>query len=342
MANTLRTFDGNFYVGKQSGKGSAASVFHSFRRVDGRISINKELDSVNYVDGSAWAADDFDFVKKISGAGSITLQATPANAGRLMAWALGGTDTVTGSSAPYTHTIVAGSGLTYLTVRDGVGTIGGVTDARQWTDCVITQVELTSTSDAGVVTIKIDLLAITANDSGGSAAPAPDTVDGEPLLHTQAVGNIKLAGLNSGAGVPEIEQFSLTLDTNIELLYGDNLTAYIAHRKRGQISWSCSAAVTDTTIQLLNQHLYGTSSPSFGASPSTTVLTGVFNPKFVQSANSELSINIPKSKIAIDTGSIDPNATGDKATVAIAGVARTPSSGALITVAAKTADSAAY
>lgn len=341
--STLRTYEGVFQIAKQSAKGTPATTgFHKFRRVDGRISVAKELDSVNYVDGSAWSADDFDFVKSISGTGSVTIQATPEGAARLLSWALGGTDTVSGASNPYTHTITSGTGLTYLTVIDQLGTVGGVDDGRRYADCVITQVEVTSSNDAGVVSVKLDLLAIDVVDGGGQTPTAATTTDGEPLLHTQGVGNIKLAGLNSGNGVPEVEQFVLTLDTNIELLYGDSTSAYIAHRKRGAISWSATAAVTSTTIAALNQSIYGTATPSQGTAPSTGIFTGSFNPKLVQSASRELSINIPKNRIMVETGSIDPNAAGDKATISIAGMARTPDTGQLITVAAKTGDSAAY
>jgi len=341
--NTIRTFEGSLQIAKQSGKGTKATTgFHQFRRVDGRISVAKEIDAVNYIDGSAWGADDFDFVKSISGTGSLTIQATPEGASRLLAWALAGTDTVTGASNPYTHSITEGTGLTYLTVIDSVGTGSGVIDTRTWTDCVITSVEITSSHDAGVVSVKLDLLAITAESNGTSAPSAATTSDSEPLLHTQGVGNIKLAGLNSGNAIPEVEQFVLTVDTNIELLYGDSTNAYIAHRKRGAISWSATTAVTDETIKVLNQHIYGTASPSASTAPSTAVFTGAFNPKLVQSANRELSINIPNNRIMVETGSIDPNAAGDKATLSIAGMARKPNSGAVITVASKTGDSAAY
>lgn len=341
--STLRTYEGTFQIAKQSAKGTPATTgFHAFRRVDGRISVAKELDSVNYIDGSAWSADDFDFVKSISGAGSITIQATPEGASRLLAWALGGSDTVTGEENPYTHTIVSGTGLTYLTVRDALGTGGTLQDGREYSDCVITQVEVTSSTDAGVVSVKLDLLAINATDLGGTAPAAATTSDSEPLLHTQGVGNIKVAGLNSGNAIPEVEQFVLTVDTNIELLYGDSTSAYIAHRKRGTISWSATAAVTATTLAALNQSIYGTASPTSSSTPSTGIFTGAFNPKLVQSSTRELSVNIPKSRIMVETGSIDPNAAGDKATIAIAGMARKPSSGQLITVAAKTGDSSAY
>ena len=341
---TIRSYAGNLQIAKQNQRGTPATTgFHEFRRVDGRISVEKQIESVNYIDGNAWSAQDFDYVQQISGAGSLTIQATPEGAARLLAWSLAGTDTVTGASNPYTHTIDSpGTGLTYLTVIDAVGGTGLV-DGRQYSDCVITEVEITS-AFGDVVTVKLDLLAITINDGGNSLPASATTTDGEPLLHTQGSGNgyFKLAGLNSGATVPEVEQFVLTVNTGIELLYGDSVKAYIAHKKRGTVSWSCTAAVTDETIKVLNQHLYGSASPSLGATPSTSVFTGSFNPKLYQSASRELEISIPKNRVMVEAGSVDPNAAGDKATLSIAGMARKPDSGSLITVTAKTGDSAAY
>ena len=335
--STIRTYDGQFLIAKQSAKGATATTdFHKFRRTDGRIQVTKDVQSVQYIDGDAWSGSDFDFTKSISGQGSITIQVTPEGAARLAAWALGGVDAVSGSGDPYEHDITPGDGLTYLTVVDSLGKDGDLIDARIWTDCVITQVEITSTHDAGVVTAKLDLLA--ASHTISTDLPNASSADSEPLLHTQAHGNINVADLNA---VAEIEAFTLTIDTNAELLYGDSVSAYAAHRKRGQISWSATVACTSETIKVLYSHLYGTNAPADGAIPSAAIFKAGFNPTFIQNSDRVLSVSIPNNRVIVDTLP-DPNAAGDHTTLAIAGVARNPGMGNLIEVSALTGEGDAY
>lgn len=335
--STITTYDGQFLIAKQNEKGTAATTgFHKFRRVDGRIQVAKEVANAPVIDGDAWGTQDFDYTKSLSGTGSISLQLTTEGAARLLNWTLGGSDTVAeAEAAPYTHTIIPGNGLTYLTVIDSLGG-ADLLDARQWVDVVVTQLEITSSHDGGVVTAKLDLAAI--DHTVITSVPTADTEDGEPLLHTQSAGAVNVAGLSA---CPSVEQFVLTIDTNAEMLYGDDITPYIAHRKRGAVSWSATVACDDETISALNEHLYGTATPANGASPSTSIFVAGFNPTLTQSEASSLELDLPACRVIVDALP-DPSASGDKSTLAIAGVLRKPNEGEALTVTAVTADGTAY
>ena len=111
---------------------------------------------------------------------------------------------------------------------------------------------------------------------------------------------------------------------------------------KGEITRSFSALVTDNTLPVLKNALYGTTSPSNGTALAATVQYAALETTYTKTSDRTLKITTPKVELKAADFEIGPKAEGGKIPVAFGGRCLKSGSTAALTIVAKTGDSAAY
>lgn len=317
----------NGYVGiaKQSAKGTAVAP-STFVRFLSAVKADPELDISVFPEGGGGFTDITAQKQFHKHDGGFELYARPSVAAKLFAFALGA-DTVVGTAAPYTHTIIPARPLPYLTIERGMKT-NLITDRIQ--DCMINGLKLEG--EAGKpLKLSLDFLGIQAALQGTGAS---DTYETDSFF-TFMSGAFTLLG--TGA-FTRITKFGLGLSNNVD----GGIQTVEVHREALQ------ALLLGLTLDF--EVVYDSADTNYadifyggGTSVVDTVKTGAVTLDFTYGAGAalrELKVEIPLLNYKA-IGTPAPAATPATLRQAVAGVA-TKGAGELITVTSKNADAAAY
>ncbi len=296
----------------------------------------KEHGSEEWVDGNAWGTPGI-YVNTAGGdVGELAFQAQAETAGFLFAQAIG-SDVVTGSGDPYTHTIATGTAAAALqTIRQQVGNAVGPWK-NSFYDARVNKLTWNAGADQIIARITESILAMKSAEWYTTAPTATDSAT-DPFNWHEATGAVTI----DATAFNEIDGETLELDRKDSIHYGDSHLPVCFIAGKGEITRSFSALVTDNTLPVLKNALYGTTSPSNGTALAATVQYAALETTYTKTSDRTLKITTPKVELKAADFEIGPRAEGGKIPVAFGGRCLKSGSTAALTIVAKTGDSAAY
>lgn len=343
MANTIETGIGQVNYGKQTAKGAIATAatttvgYNRLKHTGGGLKAGKTLNNEDYSDGNRFSNASA-WVDKVGGdVGSLTLQAQPENIGLFYAQILG-SDIVTGASDPYTHTItVSNTGAAWGTWWQVLGSTIGP-EKQVYYDSKIAKLTQSSPRDRNAVHLDLEIKAMKAAEVF-TTLPAKTEDTSDPYLLTEAVGALTF----DGTVVQEIEDSVVEVDCGTEVFWGDSIEPLQLIEKKGIITRSIEAIVTDDTLGKYRKALYNSATPAGATRPGAVVFAPSIVQTWTRSASRTVTITTPK--VNIDPSDFDemaPQPEGGKKTIKFGGQCVKSGASAPITVVVLAADATAW
>lgn len=342
MSTVIESGIGTLNYGKQGVKGTKATAatttqgYNRPRWVSGALAAKKMLGSEEYVDGQRFASPT-NFTDRVGGdVGEPVIQVQPENGGLFVAQILG-SDTVTGASDPYTHTITsAGTSGAWGTWWQKVGSSVGPEREMFW-DAKIAKLTLDVGRDQKIMHMALAIMALTAGEVFTTdAAKTEDTTD--PFLWTEVTGAVTF----DSTVLTEAHGETLEVDTGMEAFYGDDIHPNQLIEKKGAITRTISSIVTDATLAKFRKAVYNNTSPSAGDKPVKDVFYAAASTVYTRSATRTLTITTPKIAVRPDDMVVAPAPDGGALELALGGQCLKSGSTAALTIVALTADSSGY
>lgn len=343
MAEVIESGVGTLNSVKQTAKGASPDFTSTTRPADrpkwedGVLDPAKTLAESDYLDGKVFGSPS-QYTKQVSGeVGNLVIQVEPANAGIYLAYILA-TDTVTGASDPYTHTITSDptSAQPYVAFAQSVGQAVGPKKDIFW-DAKLSALTLSSSTDQQELTYDMKVNAL----KGGqifTTTPAKTENAEDPYLHSETDGQVTL----DGTVTCEISESIVTIDRKQSVMWGNSIEPCQIVDGKGEITCSVKSVVTDVTLAKRNQVLYATATPTAGTRPVKDVFYGAISRKYVRSASRSLQIDTPRVAFKAEDLKVGPRRDGGLIEITFGGRALRSGATPALTAIAKTGDSAAY
>lgn len=309
------------WVAYQAAKGTPSTVAtKKMQQVGGDLDTNRADGSENFSDLDRFG-NAVDYINTIQGQGSPVIHAQP-NAVAYLCWLFFGGETFTagsGSLAPkYVFTPQTNTGF-WSTWWKRVGLSEIV--RQKFNDTKIASLKIEGSTANKIVKVTPTLASL---DPGEKFATDP-SVAGEvakPFLYTDAVGTFTIDGTVFTAQT----QFAVTIEAGLAPFQGDAIKFQDMVAGNASITMEGPTILLDTAgLAQYNTIIYGTSSPSAGAKPSTTApYIGSFSCEFVRGSaatRESLKIEIPAIKWSPDLA-IAPNPDGGAIELALNGQQR--------------------
>jgi hypothetical protein len=338
--NAIEAVTGDVWQVKQTTLGTIqiptdTGMQHLRKVGDGALKAAKTYGSEEWVDGKSWGSPGM-FVDSIGGdCGDVECQAQITSAGFAFAQIVG-VDVVTGTGPDYTHTIASGVVQgPYQTFRQKVGNAVGPF-RQSFFDAKVNKLTFNVGQDQKVMHLAQNVWALKA--ANWFTTDPSKTDDGtDPYNWAEGVG----AHTIDAVAFAEVDGETLEMDRKLDVHRGDSPAPVCFIYGKGEITRSFSALVTDNTLAVIKNTLYGTTSPTDGMAVSSTVNTVALVSTYTRTATR--SLQITTGKVVVDPADfeIGPRAEGGKIPVAFGGRCL-ESSGVILTVVAKTADATAY
>jgi hypothetical protein len=339
--NAIESGTGDVWQVKQAALGTIqppadAGMKHLRKVGDGALRAAKTYGSEEWVDGKAWGSPGM-YVDSIGGdVGDVVSQGQIETVGFQVAQVIG-VDTVTGTASDYTHTIASGTANgAYQTFRQKVGVSVGPW-RNSFFDAKINKLTLNCGQDQKVMHVTQNVWALKAANWFTTDPTATDSGT-DPFNWNEATGAVTIGGV----AFPEIDGETLELDRKLDVHRGDSAAPVCFIPGKGQIDRSFSALVTDNTIPVIQNALYGTTTMTDGLTVGTAVNTLALESTYTRTAVRSLKITTPKVVVNPEDFAIGPRAEGGKIPVAFGGRCLDNGGTPMITVVAKTGDASAY
>lgn len=324
--------------GKQTALGTPlaynAAALKRLRLRESSLKPIKEIGVEPYVDGSTFP-DPTPYVTRTGGeVGDATLQVQPETGGFLFAQLIG-SDVVTGGSDPYTHTISSGNFQGgYQTIFQKLGSTNNMN--LRFADALISKGVWQVGQDQMVAHFTESIRALSA--AWFATDPTATDSGTDPFLWSEVTGEAKI----DTVAFAEVSGEQLEIDRQLDDYMGDANAPCALVPTAGQVTRSLSAIVSNNTLPVLKDALFGSASPSDGTAVTSAIKHVDLATKYTRSASR--SIEIQTSKVAVDLGDLDlaPNPDGGAKQFTISGRCRPNGATPSVRVIAKTADSAAY
>ena len=243
--------------------------------------------------------------------------ATPSLMGLLLLGILGA-DTVTGSSAPYTHTITPAAILPYLTAWGFLGSA----DYFSIVDCKVSSLEL-SWEAAGKVSVKAEMPGITPAFLASAYTETNQELLATIGYFTAGGGTFSVEGASA-----QIQGGSIKFDTHIVQppVASTVLPADVVEGKL-EVSYSLKILPTDTSA--FRKVYFGAGTAGALSGIATVPRLGAVSCAFTGPTGESLTIASTKVRYAVEFPESSPE--GGPAEITLAGTATLPSSGSSVT-----------
>lgn len=342
MGTAIESGIGTLNYGKQSAKGTIATAatttvgYNRPKWAGGGLGAKKTNGSEEYVDGQRFGSPAVFTDKVGADVGTLTIQAQPENAGLFAAQVLG-SDTVTGASDPYTHTITSsGTSGAWGTWWQKTGSAIGP-EREVYYDSKIAKWTLDCSSAQKPMHYDLDVVALVAAQVYTSdAAKTEDATD--PFYWTEVTGAVTF----DSQVLSECNGEMLTVDTKIQSYWGDDIAPNQLVEGKGEITRTIKTITTDTTLAEYQKAIYGTASPSAGTKPVKTVFKAACSTVYTKSATRTLTITTPNLAVDPANMQVSANPSGGTETLEFGGQCLKSGATAALTVVALTADATAY
>ena len=227
----------------------------------GGLSGTKETGDIEETSSTRLRSENH--ITGIRAAGTPEFFARPSMLGWLL-WGTFGAKATTGSADPWTHTFTLALTQPYMTFWRMLG--GGLFE--RFTDCKIARLNLHSESGQPVkLTVEVLGLLPASQTTAMTTATVEVT---ETFMHADA----KSLLIFEGSPVASIGTVDLTINTGVQVSYGDDNVGFQVVEGMHDITLQVSQVITD--FASYNRMIYGAASPSNNAIPSPNVveLTG--------------------------------------------------------------------
>ena len=337
--NAIESVTGDLWQVKQAALGTiepptSTGMKHLRMVGDDALKASKTYGSEEFVDGRTWGSPGM-YVDAIGGdCGSIANQGQIETAGFQFAQMIG-VDVVTGTTPDFTHTITNSTARgPYQTFRQKVGASVGPW-RNSFFDAKVKNLQLNIGQDQKVMRITQNIWALKAANWFTTDPSAADSGN-DPFNWAEGATAHKIGATTFN----EIDGETLELETNLDVFRGDSPAPVAFVYGKGEITRTFSALVTDNTIPVIQNALYGTSTMTDGLAVNSLVNSVALDSTYTRSAVRSLQITTPKVVVDPADFVIGPKAEGGAIPVSFGG--RCLDSSGIITVIAKTGDSAAY
>lgn len=259
---------------------------------------------------------------------SVTFPLTSNTGLEMLAWALGGTDTVTGAADPYSHSFGLANDVPWLSIERA---IGNQTYIERIADCKLDQWSL-SAKEADQVWLSVNAVG-GASTSGGSAATVTYDADAVFMFRDGAF------VLNSTT-LATVVGLTLTVKRNIKDHRTNTVVpTYLVPTNR-EITVSMDLLFeTTNAVTIYNNIVHAGTSSGTTKTPFIGALTATFDPG--ATPDHQVVLTIPK--LAELDAQLPLNPSGDAQMLTITGTAVRPSVGGNeISVTGKNATATAY
>ena len=331
---------GTLHIGKQTAQGSVKATgdagWQRVKWAGGELRAAKEIGSEEYVDGQRFGSPAM-FTQKAGGeVGTVEVQAQIGSTAAMWAWLLG-SDTVTGGSDPYTHTITsAGTAGSYVTLRKKVGANVGPVREVYW-DAKFSRGSWNAGGDQMVAHSEFDVMALKAAEFSLTDPATAETTD-DPVVWTEVDGQAKLNTVQ----LDEISGETVEVQTNMEPFWGDAVLPAALVEGKGEITRQMRTIVTAETIKQLYNAIYGTQTPTGGTTVTNTVINLDMDTKYVRSASRDWRIWTPR--VAVDPADmrVSPLPEGGAVELVFSGRCRIDGANPALTHVVRNGDSTSY
>ncbi len=338
--NAIEAGVGNVWTSKQAALGTiepvAGTNVRAVRKTgDDALKSAKTLGSEEYVDGQSWGSPVM-YVDTVGGdVGTITYQAQIETVGPAFAGIIG-VDVVTGAPSDYTHTITTTTANgSNRTIYQSVGSAVGPWKTSFW-DARINKLTFTCGQGQKVAHIMENIFAMKASSWVTTLPTAADSGT-DPYNWNEVTGSIAINSVT----LPEVESETFELDRKIEVHRGDSAAPICFVNGKGEINRSMSALVTDTSIPVIQQIIFNTTTMSSGLAVSTAAVQVPMTSTYTRTAVRSLAITTSKVVCDPNDFEIGPRAEGGKIPVTFGGRCLA-TSGSICTIVVKSGDAASY
>ncbi|MGH2878953.1 MAG: phage tail tube protein [Solirubrobacteraceae bacterium] len=319
MSNVIESGIGTLNYGKQTAKGSiatAATVTVGYDRpkwFDGQLGAKKTTGEEEYVDGQRFGSPA-QYTDTVGGAvGTLTVQAQPENAGLYMAQLLG-SDVVTGSVDPWTHTIsTAGTSGAWGTWWQKVGAAVGP-HRELYSDSKIAKLMVTTGDKQKTMHYAMDIACLNPAQVFAVDAAKTETAT-DPYYWTESVGAVTF----DGTVLSEINEETLEIDAGIKPFYGNSIAPVQLIEGKGTIVSTLKSIVTDETRLKYNKAIFGETEPAAGKLPVKTVYYASAKTVYEKSATRKMTIERPRISVKPDEMVIGALREGGELPIAFGG-----------------------
>ena len=323
----LRRDAGALWVGKQTAKGvEAADMQKRLPLIEGGLSPMSESAARRFLDGKRFGKK-VSFKKQTMVGGEITLLATP-EALAFVESCIHTNDSVTGSSAPYTHAMSSDADdSSWLTFIQRIGT-GSTLLRDKFVDCRVVSYSIEGSAGSDdPVTVTVSVIGLSV-ETAQSADPTPlddPNDESEAYVWTDIAGELEI----NSAQFSNVSQLSLSVATGEELYFSDDIKAYDIISGEPSIEFAGTFLVDDDGLDLWNQVHYGSATPSEGDGISSAELKGDVTWNWSYGVSSALrSATYTLNNVTMNSDSeITPSPEGGAAEIAIAGWAEEADNG---------------
>lgn len=338
--NAIESVSGDLWQVKQAALGTieppTQTTTKHLRKVgDGALKAAKTYGSEEWVDGKTWGNPGM-FVDTIGGdVGTVENQGQITNCGFQFAQIVGA-DVVTGTNPDFTHTIATGAAHgPYQTFRQKVGASVGPY-RNSFFDAKVNTLSMNVGQDQKIMRISQNIWALKAANWYTTDPIVVD--DGTDPYNWSEGFNLHTIG---AVVFNEVDGETFELNRNLEVFRGDSPSPVAFIPGKGEGTRTFSALVTDNTIPVVQAALYGTTTMSDGLAVNNAVNTIAMESTYQRTAARSLKITTGKVVVDPQDFEIGPRAEGGAIPVTFGGRCL-ESSGSIVVIVAKTADTAAY
>jgi hypothetical protein len=258
------------WAAAQTAKGAVcvdADFVHRFRaKGGGWLGINRD-DGSQHISNLGKFGTKSDWIQTLSGAGAPPIEATPEELAWWL-WAFEGgevTAAVTGPPAKTRHTITPLPGLgKYVGVRGRVGQ--SQITREQYNDVLISQLVLEGSTANQALQLTPTLLSLDPAAVKGTD-PAQALPTKRPFLHAEGSSRFTIDGITFRGH----SQFTLTLNLDLQPVYGDDVTIYDLALGNAGVTLGVTVFLDAEGIPQYNRLVYGAAAPAVDARPRKTL-----------------------------------------------------------------------
>lgn len=219
-------------------------------------------------------------VSEFSVAGDVTIYGQLNALGELMALAMG-TDVVTGTAAPWIHTISLKDELSWFTLERQFNQVAASAN-EDHIDCKVNTLAL-SAKAGQAITAKLGYMAKSVRTIASGAAVTRET--NQEQMYWQGVTVLKVGATTI---VLTISDWDLEINNQLDALYGEKVNPAIIEPKVRKITGKLTGSVENLTDLYIP--MYGLASAS---DPNTTLMTGSWQNTLTTGVNLSMVLNAP-------------------------------------------------
>jgi len=345
VKNAVSAANSAGWLGKQASAGTLlaynSSAIFALPAATMEMIPYKETANQDFMDGSV-IANAQTYVKQVGGVvGGFSCLAQPDVVGRLLA-IMFNDDTVSGTNPNYEHLITSdGDFDTWATLFQRLGD-GTHSMLQAFGDIKMQNVQLTfgGGQDGGAMIQVSDALSINAGEYKATEPTAAVSSTDKAVEWANVEGTIDI----NGSTITTVNGESLLLNREYDIKTGDSPYIKSLIGKKGVITRSFDTYLSEETLPILKNALYGTTTPSAGDEITANVVEISAETTYTTEANRFITISTPKILVNVQdmVGELKGDVDGGSIDMTIGGICVTDGTDPAVSVTVGSAVSVAF